>query len=186
MKRPMVSVVATLSAPIVCMCINHLGAVEQPSTDRRASATVIHTAALALDGVKRRSPTLLLAAAELAAELKRGQLVAGPKAPVSVGTVAPAGGRLPDLDPKALMSLALEYCGDDATLRAAVETMSKRLQSGHRGLIYEQGKDLPKYVAGQTFVVLNREHSGETLEPGESFSVQICASRSTDRRLLRW
>lgn len=143
-----------------------------PNTGTTSSMSIaVQAASFAVEGVKRHSPMMLLAAAELAGELKKG--AHGPDAvKVEVSGKAHEGGEsLPSLEPKALMARALEYCGDNAELKAAVETMIKKIDSGERGIVYSQGKDLPKYdIGGTTFAIINTSASNQQLDPGSTYT----------------
>lgn len=129
----------------------------------------IQAANFAVEGVKRRSPMMLLAAAELAGALKKGDKdTGGIKVEVS-GNAEHDGDSLPPLEPKALVARAIEYCGDDADLKAAVEAMARKILSGERGLVEWQGKNLPMTkIDGRTYVMINTELYLQEVDPGQT------------------
>jgi hypothetical protein len=97
-------------------------------------------ARLALEGERRRSPILLLAAAEILGNLKEGEAqsevaVEEPEQPEATDKTA-VGLSLPQLIDK-----AVEYAKPDPKLSELVESRVEQLST--RGLVYDQGVDLP-------------------------------------------
>lgn len=134
-------------------------------TEKGKGGEAVRQAALAvqlvLEGEKRHSPTLLLAAAELL-----GSLRASPRKAdlVKIGAAkAPAGKEAPQLDLLHLIQQARVYAKGDASLTALLDSRAEQLS--RRGLShdkfdaerYESGGPLVKVkVEDTTFVVLDQ------------------------------
>lgn len=110
---------------------------------------------LAMEGQKRGSPTLMLAAAELLGNLKESG------APLKGVEVKMEGTASTKKKPLAVnvadwVDLARDYAKGDPELAALLE---KRLdQLSKRGLVWRQGKDLPSVNIGTTtFKIINPE-----------------------------
>lgn len=144
---------------------------ELNSADATASMSVaIQAAQLALEGERRHSPMLLLAAAELAGEIKPGTRAVAAVRGETSGKGDDKGAPLPELKPKALVMRAIEHCGDDEALKSSIESLGARLLSGERGIVYRQGKDLPKRKIGNTtFVIVNVKSGHQRLDPGSEY-----------------
>lgn len=126
----------------------------------------VQTARFAVEGVKRRSPAMLLAAAELAGDLKTGARDPGGVKVEVQGSSDQASSTLPPLEPKALAALAIEFAGEDAALKSAVETIAAKIRAGERGIVASQGKNLPKLdIEGRTFAILNTNGKHQKLNP---------------------
>lgn len=107
-------------------------------------------AQLAMEGEKRKSPILLLAAAELLGGLKES---ARKTEPIEVQGKQDDSKKPPKLDVAHLVELAREYTKGDDELAALVDKRLEKLSQ--RGLIYEQGKDLEDIkLEGLNFKVL--------------------------------
>lgn len=141
---------------------------QQPLNSQTSSNMdlAVQTARFAVEGVKRRSPMMLLSAAELAGDLKTGARDPGGVKVEVQSSSDQASPTLPPLEPKALAAMAIEFAGEDAALKNAVETMAKKIIAGERGIVASQGKNLPKLdVQGRTFVVLNTNGKHQKLNP---------------------
>lgn len=122
-------------------------------------------ARLALQGEKRRSPIMMLAAAEILAGLKEGKDNPGYKGDTEkekdVKTKGDEKKGSPQLSIKYLAKKALEFSKGDAKLTQFIESRLENLSS--RGLVYSQGVGLKSItLRGATFKVID---SG-VLRPG--------------------
>lgn len=109
-------------------------------------------ARLALEGEKRQSPAMLLAAAELLGELKDSPRQVEAK---KDGGKKPAGDKKPPrLDVQDLVDAAVSYAKGDEKLTALLE--SRREQLASRGLTLAQGIGKPSVVVGGvTFKIID-------------------------------
>lgn len=125
-------------------------------------------AQLALQGEQRESPALLLAAAEILADL-----VTSEREPEGA-TVESEGGAdagddvtLPALTMDALIDRAREMAAEQGeAMEEAVEAMIERLEGDARGIVYWQGKDYPdEWINGQQYKLIDagRINPGETI-----------------------
>jgi hypothetical protein len=126
-------------------------------------------AQLAIEGENRESPLLLLAAAEVVADLQQSRR--DPADVESSTTAADSDGRLPALDADALIARARELAKGDEALAAAVEAMIEGIESNSRGLVFRQGKDLETFeLEGVVYKVINTQHS--RLDPGDELTLE--------------
>lgn len=143
-----------------------------PAEDQKGGADLalaVTAAQLAIEGENRESPLLLLAAAEIVADLQDSRRSA---ADVAASTTADdAEGGLPPLDKDALIARARELAEGDEALSAAVEAMIDSIESDTRGLVYRQGKDLESVeLEGVIYKVINTEH--DRLDPGDELTLE--------------
>ena len=126
-------------------------------------------AQLAIEGENRKSPLLLLAAAEILADLQQSRRDA---AGVESSTTADnADGRLPALDMDALIARARELAKGNEALETAVEALVEGIESDSRGLTFRQGKDLETIeLEGVIYKVINTEH--DRLDPGDELTLE--------------
>lgn len=153
------------------------GTANQEAVEKAAKEPAIAQASLAaqlaLEGQKRQSPILLLAAAELLGDLKQGA-----RTPEAVKISAQNGGApakpaaeaeqkpLP-LKMNALVEAARKYAQNDTQLKALIDARAEA--GGSRGIIYSQGKDMPKIdFRGTTFVCLKQDGY---LAPGDTLTL---------------
>jgi hypothetical protein len=126
-------------------------------------------AQLAIEGENRESPLLLLAAAEILADLQQSRR--DPSDVESSTTATDADGRLPALDMDALIARARELAKGHEALEAAVEAMIEGIESDSRGLVFRQGKDLETIeLEGVIYKVINTEH--DRLDPGDELTLE--------------
>lgn len=126
-------------------------------------------AQLAIEGENRKSPLLLLAAAEILADLQQSRRDASDVQ--SSTTAANADGRLPALDMDSLIARARELAKGNEDLEAAVEAMVEGIESDSRGLVFRQGKDLETIeLEGVIYKVINTEH--DRLDPGDELTLE--------------
>jgi hypothetical protein len=128
----------------------------------------VTAAQLAIEGENRESPLLLLAAAEIVADLQDSRRTAEE---VAASTTADdAEGGLPPLDMDALIARARELAEGNAALSAAVEAMIETIESDSRGLVFRQGKDLESIeLEGVVYKVINTQH--DRLDPGDELTL---------------
>ena len=128
----------------------------------------ITAAQLAIEGENRESPLLLLAAAEIIADLQTSRRSAED---VAASTTADqAEGGLPALDMDALIARARELAAGNEALAAAVEAMIDTIESNSRGLVFRQGKDLESIeLEGVVYKVINTRH--DRLDPGDELTL---------------
>ncbi|REJ92643.1 MAG: hypothetical protein DWQ34_12625 [Planctomycetota bacterium] len=139
---------------------------EQKSENDLTPATT--AARLALEGENRQSPLLLLAAAEILADLKASNRDADIE---SAASGDDTDGRLPPLEMDALIERARELAEGNEELQAAVETMIDTIESDTRGLVYRQGKDLESITFADTvYKVINTQH--DRLDPGDELTLE--------------
>jgi hypothetical protein len=106
-------------------------------------------ARLAVEGTKRRSPILMLAAAEVLAHLKESE-----RDDEGVQAEGRGAGQPTEFTIERLLAQAEKFAGDDEQMVKLVRQRAKQIQS--RGLVWYQGKDLPtRYLQGVPFKVLN-------------------------------
>ncbi len=128
----------------------------------------VTAAQLAIEGENRESPLLLLAAAEIVADLQDSRRTADDVAAATTGEEAEGG--LPPLDMDALITRARELAEGDEALTAAVEAMIETIESNSRGLVFRQGKDLESIeLEGVIFKVINTRH--DRLDPGDELTL---------------
>lgn len=138
---------------------------DKSAADLSPAAMAAH---LAIEGENRKSPLLLLAAAEILADLKQSRREADAVKPEASGQNSDGG--LPELDMHALIARARELAKGNAAMEAAVEAMVKTIESDSRGLVYRQGKDLESVVIeGVTYKVINPGF--QRIDPGESLTL---------------
>lgn len=134
-----------------------------------ASLTPAATAAqLALQGEQRQSPALLLAAAEILADLVVSERDAGgAERETEGGDGAGDDAALPALSVDGLIDRAREIAAEQGdAMVAAVDAMVERLEGDARGIVYWQGKDYPdEWVNGRQFKLIDsgRINPGETI-----------------------
>jgi hypothetical protein len=126
-------------------------------------------ARLVLEGENRKSPMLLLAAAEMVGDMKvSARDLEGVTA--ELNGEAKASGTPLTLNMRALIERAREMAKGNEALAAAVETAIERIESPNRGLVYRQGKDLPEIeIKGIVFKVLNEKNT--RLDPGDTYTL---------------
>ena len=116
---------------------------------------------LALEGQKRKSPTLMLAAIELLAPLKESARSIKDVKQEQTGETTGKGMSLNVAD---LVDQARDFAKGDKEMSALLDERLKSLTS--RGLIYNQGKNLPSInVKGLTFKILWTSD----LQPGQEY-----------------
>ena len=126
-------------------------------------------AQLAIEGENRESPLLLLAAAEIVADLQQSRRDADDVE--SSTTADDADGQLPALDMDALIARARELAKGNEALAAAVEAMIEGIESDSRGLVFRQGKDLDTFeLEGVIYKVINTQH--DRLDPGDELTLE--------------
>jgi hypothetical protein len=126
-------------------------------------------AQLAIEGENRESPLLLLAAAEIVADLQQSRR--DPADVQSSTTADDADGRLPALDMDALIARARELAKGNEALEAAVEALVQGIESESRGLVFRQGKDLETFeLDGVIYKVINTQH--DRLDPGDELTLE--------------
>lgn len=148
---------------------DNLAESDEPTKAGNDLSLAATAAQLAIEGENRESPLLLLAAAEILADLPQSRRDA---AGVESSTTADdSNGRLPPLEMEALMSRARELAKGNEGLEAAVEAMIDGIQSDSRGLVFRQGKDLESVeLEGVIYKVINTEH--DRLEPGDELTLE--------------
>ena len=125
-------------------------------------------ARLAIEGENRESPLLLLAAAEILADLRTSNRDAEVEAASSGDETD---GQLPALEMDALIERARELAEGNEAMQAAVETMIDTIESDTRGLVYRQGKDLESIEFADTiYKVINTQH--DRLDPGDELTLE--------------
>ncbi|MBY0527293.1 MAG: hypothetical protein K2R98_28110 [Gemmataceae bacterium] len=121
----------------------------QPAISMAAMATQ-----LALEGQKRKSPTLMLAAVELLGPLKEGAGKVKDVTSKTEGMAAKSDKQALKLNVTDWIDLAKEYAKNDKELSAFLEKKIEELSK--RGLIYNQGKDKTSLdVKGTTYKVIS-------------------------------
>ena len=99
-------------------------------------------ARLALEGEKRKSPILMLAAAEILGNLKEGQSKSEPKG-AHEAKADESDKEAIEMDPRQLADKAVEYAKGDKELSEFVTSRLEQLST--RGLVYSQGAGLPSF-----------------------------------------
>jgi len=124
-------------------------------------------AELAMEGEKRHSPILLLAAAELLGNLKESPRKYSPTVSFLGTLPAGAGKQALKLDFHALIDRARELAKGDAKLAPLVEARAEQLSS--RGLIEKQGANLKSVEIGKfTFKVID----ADIIPPGKAVELR--------------
>lgn len=136
---------------------------KKPKTTEGQSAVsqAALAAQLALEGEKRHSAVMMLAAAEILGELKESaKPTTAVKAEKAPAKAAQGGKKAPSLDVGDLIDKAREFAKDDPALKALVE---RRATS--RGLIFSQGQNRPSVVIrGTSFKIMDKD----VLPPGDT------------------
>jgi hypothetical protein len=145
--------IVTVAIPCAIVCwAASCGIAEEETKAKEAPAVKVEVspsvsqaglaAKLAMEGEKRRSPVLLLAAAEILGNLKEGE------AKSDVAQEKPENPQATDkqaieLNLRDLTDKAVEYAKNDPKLSALVESRVEQLST--RGLVYSQGAGLPSF-----------------------------------------
>lgn len=168
----------TLAAALAGVLVSSAGAADKPANtdpdkaEAKSASDLSPTATaaeLAIQGENRKSPLLLLAAAEILADHKVSERSADKVD--GKGTGDNADGHLPGLDMQTLIDRARELAKGNADMEAAVEAMIATIESDSRGLVYRQGKGLESIeIEGVTYKVVNE--GLDQIDPGETLTLE--------------
>lgn len=172
---------STIYSAVALCCLCGIAAADNPEAPKNKSSInaeptantslLVQAAQLAVEGESRKSPMLLLSAAELLLDLTPSQRTPEAIAVSMDGDNQRQPSTLPPLTVDGLIQRAVEISAKDPELAKAVETVALKLQSGDRGIVARQGKDLPrKKIKDVTFCVLNVKKEYRRLEPGQSYT----------------
>lgn len=126
---------------------------EKPA-DNPAIEQAALAAQLAMEGQRRQSPILMLAAVELLGGLQASDRDTDDVTAETTGGEGDTEKESIDLDPQSLVDLAQEYAAADEEMAAFVAAQVEALSS--RGLVWSQGADLPsETIAGTTFKIID-------------------------------
>ena len=144
-------------------------AADDDKADDASNLTPVSTAAqLALQGEARESPALLLAAAEILADLIVSERdTNGIESESEGGEDADSDADLPELSMDALIDRARELAEEQGdAMEAAVEAMIDRIEGDSRGITYQQGKNYPdEWLNGTQYKLIDsgRINPGQTI-----------------------
>ena len=141
----------------------------QESAEKSPSAGAVDQAALAIKlvmiGEKRKSPMMLLAAAEILGDLRQSSKEIPTAEKQSEGSSDKQDKSAPAISYKGLLRRAMELAKDNETLFPLVKARVDALRGG-KGITYEDGDDMESVkVGGKTYKIIDHD----VISAGESF-----------------